>query len=408
MERVGPPPGPVPRQRRAFSALNGPVETEGEVTAAHALTRLFKVEPDRARALTHGFHSYAGRMHPTTARGAIEHWSEPSQRVLDPFCGSGTVLVESAALGRAALGIDASPLAVGIATVRTTPLGVEGRRRLVEKAAEIAEASAERARKRQRPTIPGWAQKENDRFAPHVALELLGLRALVMATPEDAVGRALRFGLSSLLVKFMRAGPEAPRDGAAKRIARGLPSRFFAGRIEELARALEAFESAVPPGTPLPICQLGDARGYPGVKRASVDLVVSSPPYAGTYDYAEHHVARFLWLGLPQRRFDEAQLGARARGLGAAPQPWLEGRRRWLAEMGRVLRKGAHVVLAVGDGVVGDRLENAATAVATDAPSAGLEPIARASQARPLRDKRLIALLGPQPRYEHLLLLRRS
>jgi hypothetical protein len=408
MERIGTPPGPVPRQRRAFSSLGGAVETEGEPAAARALGQLFAVDPDRARALTHGFHSYAGRMHPSTARAALERWSAPGQRVVDPFCGSGTVLVEAAALGRAALGIDASPLAIGIATVRTTPLGVEGRRRLVETATEIAETSAERARKRQRPTIPAWARKETDRFAPHVALELLGLRALVMATPDDAVGRALRMGLSSLLVKFMRAGPEAPRDGAGKRIARGLPSRFFAGRIEELARALEAFEGALPPGTPLPVCQLGDARAYPGVARGSVDLVLSSPPYAGTYDYAEHHVTRFLWLGLPQRRFDEAQLGARGRGLGAVPGPWLEGRRRWLAEMGRILRKGAHAVLAVGDGVVGDRLENAASAVAQDAAAAGLTPVARASQTRPLRDKRLIALLGPEPRHEHMLLLRRS
>src|SRR6185369_1584651 len=107
-------------------------------------------------------------------------------------------------------------------------------------------------------------------------------------------------------------------------------------------------------------------------------------------------------------RFEEAQLGGRARGLGASPQEWMEGRRRWLAEMGRVLRPGAHAVLVVGDGVVGDRLEDAAAAIAHDAAAAGLVPVARASQARPLRDKRLVALLGPQPRHEHILLLRRK
>jgi SAM-dependent methyltransferase len=408
MERLGARPPPAPRQRRAFSALGGPVDREGDPAAAGVLAGLFSVDPARARGLTHGFHSYAGRLHPSAARGALEGWSRAGQRVLDPFCGSGTVLVEAAALGRAARGIDASPLAVNIAAARTTPLGPEGRRRLVETAAEIAEASAERARKRERPPIPAWARRETERFSPHVALELLGLRALVMATADDAVGRALRMCFSSLLVKFMRAGPEAPRDGAGKRIARGLPSRFFAARAGELGRALEDFETAVPAGTSLPVCQLGDARAYPQLQRASVDLVVSSPPYAGTYDYSEHHRARFLWLGLSQRRFDEAQLGARAGGLGAAPHPWLEGRRRWLAEMARVLRPGGHAVLAVGDGVVGDRLENAAAALAHDAPAAGLQPVARASQPRPLRDRRLRELLGPAPRHEHLVLLRRS
>jgi len=406
MERVA-PPKPI-KQRRAFSSLGGPVSTAGDATAGRALAALFRVDPDRARALTHGFHSYAGRMHPSMARGAIERWSAPGGRVLDPFCGSGTVLVEAMAMGRASYGVDASPLAVMLAGVRSTTLGGEGRRRLVEAARIISEESGERARKRRRPQIPAWASKETERFAPHVALELFGLRELVMETGEDDIGRALRLCLSSLLVKFMRAGPEAPRDGEKKRIARGLPSGFFARKAEELARSLEELEHKVPAGTPPPIVRLGDARGYPEVRASSVDLIVSSPPYAGTYDYSYQHDARFTWLGLQQRRFEEAQLGGRARGLGVNPKEWMEGRRRWLGEMGRVLRHGGHAVLVVGDGVVGERHEDAAEAVADEAPKAGLVAVARASQERPLRDSRLREMLGDQRRFEHVVLLRKK
>ena len=85
------------------------------------------------RALTHGFHSYAGRMHPSIARGGIAAFSAPGDTVVDPFCGSGTVLVEAMGLGPAAIGVDASPLGVAIARVRTTLLGEEGRERLVER-----------------------------------------------------------------------------------------------------------------------------------------------------------------------------------------------------------------------------------------------------------------------------------
>jgi DNA modification methylase len=409
MERVrsGPAPKPV-KQRRAFSSLGGPVTSAGETVAARSLAALFKVAPERARALTHGFHSYAGRMHPSMARKAIETWSVPGGRVLDPFCGSGTVLVEALVLGRACYGVDASPLAVMIASVRSTPLGGEGRQRLVKVAAAIAEESGERARKRRRPEIPAWGRRETERFAPHVALELFGLRELVMETADDEIGRALRLCFSSLLVKFMKAGPEAPRDGEKKRIGRGLPSGFFARRAEELARGLETLESAIPPGTPPPTIRLGDAREYPEVRSASVDLILSSPPYAGTYDYSALHDTRFTWLGLQQRRFEAAQLGGRARGLGASPKEWAEGRRRWLAEMGRVLRPGGYAALVVGDGVVGERHEDAAEAVAADAPKAWLEPIARASQERPLRDSRVRELLGDQRRYEHIVLLRKS
>jgi SAM-dependent methyltransferase len=413
MERIAPKPPfkPAPKpvkQRRAFSSLGGPVTTAGDATAGRALASLFKVDPDRARALTHGFHSYAGRMHPSMARGAIERWSAPGGRVLDPFCGSGTVLVEAMGMGRASYGVDASPLAVMIAGVRSTTLGGEGRYRLVEAARLIAEEAGERARKRRRPNIPAWAAKEKERFAPHVALELLGLRDLVMDTAEDEIGRALRLCLSSLLVKFMKSGPEAPRDGEKKRIGRGVPSGFFARRAEELARGLETLEQKVPPGTPPPIVQLGDARGYPEVRSNSVDLIVSSPPYAGTYDYSYQHDTRFTWLGLQNKRFEEAQLGGRAKGLGVSPKEWLEGRRRWLGEMGRVLREGGHAVLVVGDGVVGEHHEDAAEAVAAEAPRAKLAAVARASQERPLRDSRLREMLGPLQRYEHIVLLRKT
>jgi hypothetical protein len=45
--------------------------------------------------------------------------------------------------------------------------------------------------------------------------------------------------------------------------------------------------------------------------------------------------------------------------------------------------------------------------VAAAGAPVGLEPIARASQARPIHDRRLAAIFGDRPRREHLLLLRK-
>jgi SAM-dependent methyltransferase len=398
---------PAPRQRRAFSTMGGPVELGGDAPEARRLGKLLGVDPGLARALTHGFHSYSGRMHPTIARGAITTWSRAGDLVVDPFCGSGTVLVEAMGLGRRAAGIDASPLGVAIARVRSTVLGADGRARLVSEAARIAEESGDNARKRRRPETPPWAKREFERFHPHVALELLGLRALVMDTRDDDVGRALRLCLSSILVKLMKAGPEAPRDGEGKRIARGVPSRLFIDRAEELARGLAALEQRTPAGTPAPAIHLGDARDLGMLADGAAALVVSSPPYAGTYDYAAQHDVRFAWLELPRRTFRETQLGARSAGLGADPATWRAGQRRWIAEIARVLAPGGHAMLVVGDGVVGREPEDAPDAVAGAASPLGLEPIARASQKRPVIDNRLQEIFAARPRREHLLLLRK-
>jgi SAM-dependent methyltransferase len=392
------------RLKQAFSVFGGPVEKHGDPKEVAKLADLLDPDPGLARALTHGFHSYAGRMHPGTARRVVERFSQPGQRVLDPFCGSGTVLVEAMAAGRKATGSDASPLAVIIASVRTSPLDFVGRQRLLEAAHAIEEASAERARKRQRPEIPKWAKSESDRFEPHVALELYGLRELIGQTDEDEVGRALRASLSSILVKFMRG----KADEQPRRIGRGVPSHFFASRVEELAQSLEALERRVPAGTPIPKVRVADARHMPTVHDQSIDMILSSPPYAGTYDYAEHHDVRFLWLGLSREKLDLVQVGARDDGLGSAAAKWNNDRRCWLKEMARVTRPGAAIILQVGDGVVAGQAEDVTVNIEHDAKNLGLTPVARISQARPPRDQRLRTIFEGRPRREHIMLLRRG
>lgn len=404
------------RQRRAFSTVGGAVELGGDPAESAILGKLWKVDPTLARALTHGFHSYAGRMHPSIARGAIEAWSRPGDLVVDPFCGSGTVLVEAMAAGRVAVGVDASPLGIAIARTRTTLLSDAQRAELVAEATRVAEESGENARKRRRPEVPAWGKPEFERFFPHVAFELFGLRALVMeAAKRTPVGHALRMCFSSNLVKLMKAGPEAPRDGADKRIARGVPSRLLADRAAELASSLAVLARRTPPGTPSPEIHLGDARDLTTIATGSVALIVSSPPYAGTYDYAAQHDVRFTWMELPRRTFERVQVGARSDGnggefaprLGADPATWYEAQERWLAEMTRVLTPGGRAMLVVGDGVVGHDAEDASDSIADTAHRVGLLPVARASQERATHDRRLREIFAGRPRREHLLLLRK-
>lgn len=72
---------------------------------------------------THGFHQYPARMHPEIATRLIEKYSANSKTVvLDPFMGSGGVLVESMLHGNNSIGIDLNPFAVLLSKVKTTPL----------------------------------------------------------------------------------------------------------------------------------------------------------------------------------------------------------------------------------------------------------------------------------------------
>ena len=76
---------------------------------------------------THRIHTYPAMMIPQIARRLIYLYGQEAKTLLDPFCGSGTSLVESSLLPRIkdAYGFDLNPLAVLISKVKTTLINPE-------------------------------------------------------------------------------------------------------------------------------------------------------------------------------------------------------------------------------------------------------------------------------------------
>ncbi|MDN8542672.1 hypothetical protein QZH36_14705 [Erwinia sp. BC051422] len=77
---------------------------------------------------THFIHSYPAKLlkHiPIFFLNSKKIMPNPEGTVLDPFCGSGTVLLESVIAGYKSIGCDANPLARLIANVKTTPLNAD-------------------------------------------------------------------------------------------------------------------------------------------------------------------------------------------------------------------------------------------------------------------------------------------
>jgi len=69
--------------------------------------------------LNHQVFRFPAKFYPPVARKLIELVSKVGETVLDPFCGSGTLLVEVAALGRNSVGSDVDPLAVFVTRAKT-------------------------------------------------------------------------------------------------------------------------------------------------------------------------------------------------------------------------------------------------------------------------------------------------
>ena len=71
---------------------------------------------------THSFHNYPAMMIPQIAGRLIAKYGAGADHLLDPYCGSGTALVEANMAGINAYGIDINPLARLIAEVKTTAI----------------------------------------------------------------------------------------------------------------------------------------------------------------------------------------------------------------------------------------------------------------------------------------------
>jgi hypothetical protein len=67
-------------------------------------------------------HEYWGRKPANVVQAYVEHFTEPGDTALDPFCGSAVVPVEAARLGRQGVGVDNDPIAVEIGTALGSPV----------------------------------------------------------------------------------------------------------------------------------------------------------------------------------------------------------------------------------------------------------------------------------------------
>ena len=74
---------------------------------------------------THSLHAYPARMVPGIAGELIKQYSNEGDLIVDPFCGSGTTLVEGTLVNRKMIGVDLNPFAVFMSKVKTTPIRPE-------------------------------------------------------------------------------------------------------------------------------------------------------------------------------------------------------------------------------------------------------------------------------------------
>ncbi|MFK7985129.1 MAG: hypothetical protein AB8I08_03785 [Sandaracinaceae bacterium] len=386
-------------RKRALAQMGGRVRCGGDPEVAAVLSRAWRrASEDDGDQVTHGFHTWPARMHFAIARTVLMAFD--SATVLDPFSGGATVPIEAMLAGRRCIGVDLDPLAALLGDVKTQKRTPEEIGRFLGTASTVADASETRVRERV-PIFADLPAEERQWYAPHVLKELGGLLAEIRAVEDRRDRRALGMVFSSIVVKVSKQRSDTSQEEAPTRIRKGLSTEIFLRKAQELgARWSELAEAAKGPA---PTFHTGDARALRKViGRRSVDLILTSPPYGGTYDYATHHARRAAWLGLNATGLKRSEIGARRRlSRRTGRETWDAEVAAMLASMADVLDREGRIVLVMGDGEVARRRVELMPQLGRLAPRAGLDLIASASQ--PRRNWG-----GSGDREEHLVVLARS
>jgi hypothetical protein len=303
--------------------------------------------PERERTKhVHRLHPYLGKFIPQLVEALLARYVGAGGRVLDPFAGSGTTLVQALESGHDATGVDVAAFNVLLMRVKTARYNLFAlERELRDACARLERGDVGAGGATPSAYVRRW-------YAPQAAAELLGFRGLiadyehgdvlrvVLARAARSARRTTHFDLD-----FPRAPQRDPywchkHKRECKPVER---AQHFLRRyaLDTVAR-VKAFARVRSRGRAATVLH-GDARqlelGGP------FDAVLTSPPYPGLIDYHEQHRYAYELLGLEDLGRLELGRGSTRRAI----EDYCEGVAHVLERSADRLRRDARVLVVVND-----------------------------------------------------------
>ncbi len=259
--------------------------------------------------LTHLIHWYPAKMF---HRIPQEIFSSLSLRrdavVLDPFCGSGTVLLESIIRGYDSIGIDINPIGRMISRVKTTQLHVPALKRHARTV--LQRALSYRSSGPNHKALNFWFKRD--------AIDALHrLRRSIDIIDGEQYREFFLICLSSIVRRASLADPSIPPPVKLSRVrATRANDRYRRDlqRAEAIDKhaVVDLFCRAMSRNIQrvADICEVGDigsARvlstdaAETTLSESSVDLIITSPPYCGAQKYVRSLRLEMLWLGFDEK-----------------------------------------------------------------------------------------------------------
>lgn len=346
-----------------------------------------------APPLLHSIHPFPCKFPPET----VTDFLPGDGMVLDPFCGSGTTLLEASSRGLPSVGIDCNPIAVRISKAKLANLSSRHEELLLG-LASAADACSD---------VPSLDFPGSDHwFTPMARHDLARISHAINAAalppwPKTVAEVALssvvnRASLQDSDTRYARVD-RAYRPGSA---------------ITEFASKVATAISAIRERGPLRGVRrviLGDATRRIPLRDGSVAAIITSPPYANSMDYYLYHKQRMNILGLDFKRAQATEIGSRHEysSLRAGVDKWRKDTHAWVAEAARVLRKDGYAIVVIGDSKVQGEHVSGAEIIEHAAASHGMRFELLSSEALSERRGSFNKAFQRAGKLEHVVRLRR-
>ncbi|MGB0628949.1 MAG: TRM11 family SAM-dependent methyltransferase [Candidatus Thalassarchaeaceae archaeon] len=263
---------------------------------------------ENTKQYTHCFHIYPAMMIPQIARELITRFGKKGGVLFDPYCGTGTSLVEARIAGMDAFGTDINPTARMIAKSKTMDYNLIELKKSVDSFLEDMEKNLELStdyKKFKEPEFVTWERLE-DWFPKRSIAEISYALSSIENNNNTESQIFLKIALSECLrlVSYQRNGEfklyrmkEEKRQDFYESL---LPK--IKQRIQRNLEGLEDFMEVISEERRVEIFDFNtvETNGFSQIN-IPVDIVVTSPPYGDsgtTVAYAQFSWLSNVWLGL--------------------------------------------------------------------------------------------------------------
>jgi DNA modification methylase len=243
--------------------------------------------------ITHGYHRYPAKFIPQIVSRLAEKYTRKGDFIVDPFGGCGTTIVESKVMGRPSIAVDINPVAVLITKAKITPIDPVK----IEKEFTLLRNKLETYNEKTKVKSPEH-ERINYWFKPEEKRKLAFILAEIVKIKDQDIQDFFFCAFSNILKNcsiWLQKSNKPTRDFEKKPSE---PIKTFFKQVKMMLRGnTQLYELLSEKGyLKIPskvICT--DARTIP-TKDNSISLIVTSPPYVTSYEYADLHQLTALWL----------------------------------------------------------------------------------------------------------------